>query len=50
MMSDMINFVIDIISDTVALMSRWQVASGISLLAVICAIMIVVIITRGLLR
>lgn len=49
-MIDMINFIIDVIADTVDLMSSWTVASGVSLLAIICAIIVVIIITRGLLK
>lgn len=49
-MSDMINFIIDVIADIVTLMTNWQIASGVSLLGVICAIIVVIIITRGFLR
>ena len=48
-MSDMINFIIDVIADTASMMQEWYV-DGVSLLAIICAIIVVIIITRGLLR
>lgn len=49
-MTDMLNFIIDVIADTVTLMTSWKVVNGVSLLAIICAIIVVIIITRGLLK